>query len=135
MTLLYIFATLASVVIFVVSGNGQFNNFSDPTLQFIFREWFTNPMVSWPYVFVMGVVASISFFCVFSAYSIASPSIISLFEYSYIIFAMIAGYILFESVPVPRTLIGAAIIIAAGVYIYFRERVRNQMIATDTPNR
>ena len=135
MTLLYIFATLASVVIFVVSGNGQFNNFSDPTLQFIFREWFTNPMVSWPYVFVMGVVASISFFCVFSAYSIASPSIISLFEYSYIIFAMIAGYILFESVPVPRTLIGATIIIAAGVYIYFRERVRNQMIATDTPNR
>ena len=135
MTLLYIFATLASVVIFVVSGNGQFNNFSDPTLQFIFREWFTNPMVSWPYVFVMGVVASISFFCVFSAYSIASPSIISLFEYSYIIFAMLAGYILFESVPVPRTLIGATIIIAAGVYIYFRERVRNQMIATDTPNR
>ena len=118
MTLLYIFATLASVVIFVVSGNGQFNNFSDPTLQFIFREWFTNPMVSWPYVFVMGVVASISFFCVFSAYSIASPSIISLFEYSYIIFAMIAGYILFESVPVPRTLIGATIIIAAVSYTH-----------------
>ena len=135
MTLLYIFATCASIIIFLISGNGQFNNFSDPTLEFIFREWFTNPSVSWPYVLVMGIVASISFFCVFSAYSIASPSIVSLFEYSYIIFAMIAGYILFETIPVPRTLFGATIIISAGVYIYFREKVRNQMIATDTPNR
>ena len=135
MTLLYIFATFASIIIFLISGNGQFNNFSDPTLEFIFREWFTNPSVSWPYVLVMGIVASISFFCVFSAYSIASPSIVSLFEYYYIIFAMIAGYILFETIPVPRTLFGATIIISAGVYIYFREKVRNQMIATDTPNR
>ena len=28
-----------------------------------------------------------------------------------------------------------AIIIGAGFYIYFREKVRGQMIATDTPNR
>ena len=83
----------------------------------------------------MGVVASISFFCVFSAYSIASPSIVSLFEYSYIIFAMIAGYILFETIPQPRTFLGAAIIIAAGVYIYFREKVRGQLIASNIPNR
>ncbi len=135
MTLLYIFAVIVSLIIYLVSGDGKFNNFSDPTLQFIVREWFTNPSASWPYVFVMGVVASISFFCVFSAYSIASPSIVSLFEYSYIIFAMIAGYILFKTIPEPRTFLGAAIIISAGVYIYFREKVRGQMIATDTPNR
>ena len=48
---------------------------------------------------------------------------------------MIAGYILFETIPTPRTFAGAVIIIAAGVYIYFREKVKNQMIATDTPNR
>ena len=135
LTLLYIFAVIASVIIFLISGDGKFNNFSDPTMQFIFREWFVNPAVSWPYVFVMGIVASISFFCVFTAYSIASPSVVSLFEYSYIVFAMIAGYILFETIPVPRTFLGASIIIGAGVYIYFREKVRGQMIASDTPNR
>jgi len=43
------------------------------------------------------------------------------------------GDILFETIPVPRTLFGACIIIGAGVYIYFREKVRGQMIATDTP--
>jgi len=135
MTWLYIFAIFASIIIFLVSGDGKFNNFSDSTMQFIFREWFTNPAEAWPYVLVMGIVASISFFCVFSAYSIASPSIVSLFEYSYIVWAMLAGYILFETVPVPRTFIGAAIIIGAGFYIYYREKIKGQMIATDTPNR
>ena len=81
----------------------------------------------------MGIVASISFFCVFTAYSIASPSVVSLFEYSYIVCAMIAGYILFKTIPVPRTFLGATIIIGAGAYIYFREKVRGQMISTDTP--
>ena len=135
MTWLYIFAIFASIIIFLVSGDGKFNNFSDSTMQFIFREWFTNPAEAWPYVLIMGIVASISFFCVFSAYSIASPSIVSLFEYSYIVWAMLAGYILFETVPVPRTFIGAAIIIGAGFYIYYREKIKGQMIATDTPNR
>ena len=135
MTWLYIFAIFASIIIFLVSGDGKFNNFSDSTMQFIFREWFTNPAEAWPYVLVMGIVASISFFCVFSAYSIASPSIVSLFEYSYIVWAMLAGYILFETVPVPRTFIGAAIIIGAGFYIYYREKIKGQMIATDVPNR
>ena len=135
MTWLYIFAIFASIIIFLVSGDGKFNNFSDSTMQFIFREWFTNPAEAGPYVLVMGIVASISFFCVFSAYSIASPSIVSLFEYSYIVWAILAGYILFETVPVPRTFIGAAIIIGAGLYIYYREKIKGQMIATDTPNR
>ena len=135
MTWLYIFAIFASIIIFLVSGDGKFNNFSDSTMQFIFREWFTNPAEAWPYVLIMGIVASISFFCVFSAYSIASPSIVSLFEYSYIVWAMLAGYILFETVPVPRTFIGAAIIIGAGFYIYYREKIKGQMIATDVPNR
>ena len=133
MTWLYVFALFASLVIFFVSGDGKFNTFTDPTLQFIVREWFTNPEEAWPYVLIMGIVASISFFCVFTAYSIASPSVVSLFEYSYIVFAMVAGYILFETIPVPRTFLGATIIIGAGAYIYFREKVRGQMIATDTP--
>ena len=135
MTWLYIFAIFASIIIFLVSGDGKFNNFSDSTMQFIFREWFTNPAEAWPYVLTMGIVASISFFCVFSAYSIASPSVVSLFEHSLIIWAMLIGYFLFQDVPTYRTFIGVVLIISAGIYIYIREKARDQMIVTDTPNR
>ena len=83
----------------------------------------------------MGFVAAVSFYCVFSAYSVASPSVVSLFEYSLIIWAIIIGYVLFNDVPTIRTFIGVACIISAGVYIYFREKVRDQYIATETPVR
>ena len=135
MSHLYFGAIGISILFFIFTGKGQFNTFSDPTFQFIFREWFSNPTYAWPYIIAMGFVAAISFYCVFSAYSVASPSVVSLFEYSLIIWAIIIGYILFNDVPTIRTFVGVALIIGAGVYIYLREKVRDQMIVTDTPNR
>ncbi len=132
---LYIGAIIISIVFFIFTGEGQLNTFSDPTLQFIFREWFTNPNYAWPFIIAMGVIASFSFYCVFSAYSVASPSVVSLFEYSLIIWAMLIGYFLFNDIPTVKTFIGVALIIGAGIYIYIREKARDQMIVTDTPNR
>ena len=132
---LYIGAIGISIIFFIFTGKGQFNTFSDPTLQFILREWFTNPTYSWPFILIMGLVASLSFYFVFSAYSIASPSVVSLFEYSLIIWAIIIGYLLFNDIPTARTFIGVALIIGAGVYIYIREKAKDQMIASNTPNR
>jgi hypothetical protein len=37
--------------------------------------------------------------------------------------------------PTLRTFIGVSIIITAGIYIYLREKIKDQMIVTDTPNR
>jgi len=135
MSHLYFGAIGISILFFIFTGDGRYNNFTDPTYQFILREWFTNPSYAWPYVIAMGFVAAVSFFCVFSAYSVASPSVVSLFEYSLIIWAIIIGYILFNDVPTIRTFVGVALIIGAGVYIYLREKVKDQMIVTDTPNR
>ena len=135
MSHLYIGALIISVLFFIFTGKGQFNTFSDPTYQFIFREWFSNPTYAWPFIIGMGFVGAISFYCVFSAYSVASPSVVSLFEYSLIIWAIIIGYLLFDNIPSPRTFVGVALIIGAGIYIYIREKVRDQMIVTDTPNR
>ena len=132
---LYIGAIGISILFFIFTGKGQFNTFSDPTFQFITREWFTNTAYAWPYIVAMGFVAAVSFYCVFSAYSVASPSVVSLFEYSLIIWAIIIGYVLFNDVPTVRTFVGVALIIGAGVYIYLREKAKDQMIVTDTPNR
>ncbi len=132
----YLVSIFLLVIIFFFMGNGQFNNLSfDPTLQFIFREWFTNFDYTWKFILFFGVAASIAFVCIFSAYIIASPSVVSLFEYSLIIMSMIPGYFLFSEIPSLRTFLGVAFIISAGIYIYFREKVRDQYIATDTPAR
>jgi drug/metabolite transporter (DMT)-like permease len=49
--------------------------------------------------------------------------------------SMIPGYFLFSEIPSLRTLLGVICIISAGVYIYFRERVRKQYVASKIPTR
>ena len=58
---LYIGAIGISIIFFIFTGKGQFNTFSDPTLQFILREWFTNTSYAWPFIIGRGVVATDSF--------------------------------------------------------------------------
>ena len=132
---LYFGAITISILFFIFTGKGQLNTFSDPTFQFIFREWGTNLSFALPFIIAMGTVASFSFYFVFNAYHVASPSVVSLYEYSLIIWSILTGYILFDNIPTLRTFIGVATIIAAGLYIYLREKEKDQMIATDTPNR
>ena len=132
---LYFGATIISILFYIFTGDGQFNTSSDPTFQFIFREGFINPSYAWPIIILMGFIGALAFFCVFNAYSIASPSVVSLYEYSLIIWSIIIGYVLFDNIPTMRTFIGVSIIIGAGIYIYLREKVKDQMIITDTPNR
>ena len=132
---LYIGAITISILFFIFTGKGQFNNFNDTTLQFVFREWGTNPSFSLPIIIAMGTVATFSFYFVFNAYSIASPSVVSLYEYSLIIWSILTGFFLFDNIPTLRTFIGVIIIIGAGLYIYVREKTKDQLIATDTPNR
>ncbi len=132
---LYIGAITISVLFYIFAGDGKFNSFSDPTMQFIFREWFTNPREAWPIIFVMGCCGALAFALVFNAYNKGSPSTVSLFEYSLILYSIIIGYFIFGENPSIRTLIGALIIISAGIYIYFRERIKDQLIVTENPIR
>ena len=132
---LYIGAIIISILFFIFTGKGQFNTFSDPTFQFIFREWFSNPGYSWPFIIAMGFISVLAFYFILNAYSIASPSVVSLYEYSLIVWAILTGYVLFDSIPTFKTLIGVSIIISAGVYIYLREKIRDQLIVSENPIR
>ena len=44
------------------------------------------------------------------------------YQYSMIVWAVMFGYFVFGDVPQVATIIGAAIIIAAGIYIFLREQ-------------
>ena len=59
----YILTVSICLAVFFLSGSGQFNKFDNPTMQFIFRDWFTNPTFTWKYIIVMGILASVAFTC------------------------------------------------------------------------
>lgn len=57
-----------------------------------------------------------------SCYRYAAASVVAPFEYASMIFAVAIGYFAFAEVPTRQTLVGAAIVMAAGVLIIWRER-------------
>ena len=131
----YILTVSICLVVFFLSGSGQFNKFDNPTMQFIFRDWFTNPTFTWKYIIVMGILASVAFTCIFKAYTSFSTSITSIFEYSLIIWSVIIGYFLFNDIPTLRTLLGIILVVGAGIFIFIREEIRKQKITIETPIR
>jgi drug/metabolite transporter (DMT)-like permease len=73
---------------------------------------------------MLGIIAAFAWIAgrlVITAYQIGEAAIIAPMQYSQIIWASIFGYLFFDEVIDAATGIGAAIIIASGLYIVFRE--------------
>lgn len=73
----------------------------------------------------MGVMAGTGHYFLTIAYSQAPASVVTPFNYTQLIGAAILGYAVFHDQPDLWTWIGAAVIIASGLYIGYRERVRH----------
>ncbi len=77
---------------------------------------------------LLGVVALGAIVCVNRSLALAPASVVVPYQYTLIVWAIAFGYIVFGDMPSPLTLSGAAIIIAAGLFIFFREkRVSGEM--------
>jgi drug/metabolite transporter (DMT)-like permease len=73
---------------------------------------------------VLGVVATVAFACINRSLKLAPASVVVPYQYTMIVWAVALGFAVFGDVPDRFTLIGGAIIIAAGLYIFWREQVR-----------
>jgi drug/metabolite transporter (DMT)-like permease len=60
--------------------------------------------------------------CVNRSLKLAPASVVVPYQYSMIVWAVMFGYVVFGEVPSLATLIGAAVIVAAGLYIFLREQ-------------
>lgn len=69
-----------------------------------------------------GLCGGVGQFLLTSSYRFADASVVAPFEYASMILAIGVGYFVFGEVPTWITISGAAIIIAAGVLIIWRER-------------
>jgi drug/metabolite transporter (DMT)-like permease len=71
----------------------------------------------------LGAVSLASQFCVLRALKLADASVVVPYQYTLIIWSIVFGWQLFGEWPDGWTVTGAAIIIAAGLYIFWREKV------------
>ena len=72
----------------------------------------------------VGVLSMVGYLSINRGIQLAPASVITPFNYSSILWAIILGFLVFAEVPTTAMLAGAAIIVAAGLYIVLREHVR-----------
>ena len=73
-----------------------------------------------------GMVAGSAFLLLASAFRIAPAAVIAPFQYSQMLYGILAGWLLFADWPSQRMLLGSAIIIASGLYVLQQETRRRQ---------
>ena len=94
-------------------------------LPLVWSVWVTPNASQWTILILLGVFNGLGQYLVIRAFMLASASLLAPFSYSIIIWSMLIGLIIFNSFPDGITLVGTAILIAAGLYIWHREKVTN----------
>jgi drug/metabolite transporter (DMT)-like permease len=70
----------------------------------------------------IGILQVATLFCVVRSLQLADASVVAPYQYALILWSVLFGWQMFGEVPDAYTLVGAAIIMAAGLYIFWRER-------------
>ena len=79
---------------------------------------------TWALCISMGIWASIGHFIFIVAYRLAPASMLAPFLYTQLLTTTILGFSIFGDVPDQWTIVGSAIVIASGIYLVHRERVK-----------
>jgi drug/metabolite transporter (DMT)-like permease len=85
---------------------------------------------------LIGVFSTAGQWIVVLAFRYADASVLAPFSYTQLLWVSILGFIVFGEVPDAWTIVGAAFIVASGLYTAHRERVRRsqQSLAEPSPN-
>jgi drug/metabolite transporter (DMT)-like permease len=95
--------------------------------------WVTPQLSSLGLFALAGVISVSALMCVNRSLKLAPASVVVPYQYSMIVWAVMFGYVVFGDVPEIATIIGAAIIIAAGIYIFLREQALGREEAAVNP--
>lgn len=128
-------STIFTAIFFVIMGGivglvfqGQETASAHPSLQFLYREWTWPAGNEWLYFLGLGLISGIGFYALTQAYRIADASVVTPFEYTYLPWAVLWGFVFFGALPDLYTWIGLSLIVGSGLFIVYREAVRGRKI-------
>jgi drug/metabolite transporter (DMT)-like permease len=91
--------------------------------------------LSWPavaWLVLCGILGGIGQICMTYSYRFAEPSLLAPFDYAAMVWAVALGYFVLGEVPKPLVLAGAGVVIAAGIFIVWRERRLHRAAVADS---
>ncbi|MEP3246121.1 MAG: DMT family transporter [Sneathiella sp.] len=87
--------------------------------------WTMPDLEGWLILAVIGLIGGVSHFIIIKALSFTSASTAAPFSYTQLIWTALSGYVFFGDLPDNFTILGAAVIVASGLYILYRERIKS----------
>lgn len=95
--------------------------------------WVTPDPLDLGLLAILGVVAMAAHMCVTRAFKLGDAADIAPLQYTMLVWAILFGYLVFGDVPRLTMLFGAAIIMGAGLFIFFRERQLARRVSSAQP--
>ena len=74
-------------------------------------------------IIAAGLIAGVGFYCLSQAYKSAPVSVISSFEYTYLPWAILWGFVFWQEVPDGWSVLGLCLIAGSGLFVMYRERI------------
>lgn len=84
--------------------------------------WTTPSLLDAAVLALLGVIAMVAHICVTRSLKLAEASVVVPYQYTLIVWALVFGWFIFGDWPTPAMLIGAGLIIAAGIALLLLER-------------
>lgn len=85
------------------------------------QAWVVPDAATFGLLLVIGLAGGVGQILLTQSYRYAEASTIAPFDYVNMLWAIIIGWVVFSDVPVPEVIIGAGIVMAAGVFVIYRE--------------
>jgi drug/metabolite transporter (DMT)-like permease len=95
--------------------------------------WMTPSALDFALMSLFGVNSLVALACVNLSLKWTAASVVVPYQYTLIIWAIVLGLVVFGDVPDALTLLGAAVIIGAGLYIFWRQQRRRDWDAAQPP--
>ena len=106
----------------LIVGNGQVvGGVQHPRLVFLLRAWLVPTAADMSYFVLIGILATGVGYCLSQAYRSAPAATVAPFEYVLLPLSIVWGWVIFADWPGLPVWFGSAIIIAAGLYVIWRE--------------
>lgn len=116
------FGFLASAALLgLVFGSGAFQWQGHPSIDYLTRGWVTPTLPDLALMMAFGVSTALAMIFLTAGYRLAEPSFVAPFEYTALFWAVLFGWLLWGALPGSTTVAGAALVIAAGLYMLSRD--------------
>jgi drug/metabolite transporter (DMT)-like permease len=107
---------LGALVIAAICAALGLTKLGHPSLDFLVRPWVTPTLWDLGLMAACGVIAAVAMFLLTYAYRLAEANVVTIFEYTGMIWAPLWGFLFFAEIPRWTTVLGMLLIVAAGLF-------------------